>query len=232
MVKAKKFSDVAKEIKKEYLRDHLDKVKNLANEWMSELHPPEPLKQNKDDWGWPLLYRSSHLENPEYNHILRHHLKSRTLWSHYGNWTRELNDIWEGIGAVKLAAKQITEKRLKESPWAYTAEYVPLALWKAFDLALGTGTELPFTVPDDNRGLKYGAYLIERSADSQDKRQLVEKQYRNLICELSQGKLMKDLTQKWLIARDWEGKISSLVDNIVKSGDIFYVCRYCRHLWN
>lgn len=231
MAKAVKYSRVAGELKKEYLREHLKSIETLIRSWMSELYLPEPLAPNNRVWGWQSLYRSPRQDNPDENHMLRRHLKSRALWSHHSSWERKLEEIWQLTEQVRIAAKAKKEKQSVNKPWRYAAEYAPLALWKAFDMALGKAIDLPFKVPDNQLGISYGAYRIEESANTPEARLLIEKEYRRFIRSLSKTSTMKQLANSWLEVGELEVQMSTIADKMLKSGDIFYVCRFCRHLW-
>jgi hypothetical protein len=229
MPKAKKYSQVAGELKKEYLREHLETIKTLIRSWISELHLPEPLAPNNQVWGWQYLYRLPRQDNPDDNHMLRRHLKSRALWSHHSNLERKLEEIWQLTEQVRLKAK--VERKKQNKPWKYTEEYALIALWKAFDMALGKVIDLPFKVPNDQVGLSCGAYKIEDSANTPEARLSIEEDYRSFISSLSQNSMMKQLARSWLEASQLEVQMSSIADKMLKSGDIFYTCRFCRHLW-
>jgi hypothetical protein len=231
MAKAVKYSQVAGELKKEYLREHLESVKTLISSWMSELHLPEPLASSERVWGWQSLYRSTRQDNPDDNHVLRHHLKSRALWSHHSSWERKLEEIWQLIKQVRAEAKTKEENQSANKLWRYSAEYTPLALWKAFDIALDKATDLPFKVPDAQLGLSYGAYRIEETVNTLDARLFIEGEYRKFIRSLSQTRTMKQLANSWLEIGELEVQMSTIAGKMLKSGDIFYECRFCRHLW-
>jgi hypothetical protein len=231
MPKGVKYSPVAGELKKEYLREHLESVKTLIRDWMLGLHSPEPLSPNNHLWGWQSRYRLLTQDNPDDNHVLRHHLKSRALWSHYGQLETKLEEIWDLANNVRLEAKVMIEKQSTNSPRKYTQDYVPLALWKAFNLELGKTMGLTFRGSDDALGLICEAYEIEESANTTGQRQLIEKEFRSLITSVIRTPAMKDLTKSWLEAGQLEAQISMIADTTLKSGDIFYECRFCRHLW-
>jgi hypothetical protein len=231
MAKTAKHSEVAGELKKEYLRAHLESVKALVRSWTSELHAPEPFAPVARIWGWQMCYRSPRLDNPDDNHILRRHLNGRALWSHHGNLERKLEEIWRLTQQVRLEAQTSKESLSVNSPWRYTDAYVPVALWKAFDMALGREIGLRFTVPDGQLGLSFGAYRIEESATTPEARASVEKEYEGFIHALREFSQMKELGDAWQVSGQLETQISALADKALKSGDIFYTCRFCRHLW-
>jgi hypothetical protein len=231
MPKGAKYSQVARELKKEYLREHLKSVNALILSWMTELHLPEPLALEGRIWGWQLPYRSPRQNNPDDNHTLRRHLKSRALWSHHSNWERKLEEIWRLTEQVRLKAQVENEKRVAKKEWKYSEEYAPLALWKAFDMALGKIVNLSFTVPSGELGVSCGAYRIEESASTPEERLSVEDEYKRYISYLSRASTMKRLADSWQEARQLEGHILAIADKMQKSGDIFYVCGFCKHLW-
>ncbi len=231
MAKAVKYSQVATELKKEYLRDHLESIKTLINSWISELPPPEPLAPNNRVWGWQSLYRSPRQDNPDDNHMLRRHLKSRALWRHHSNWELKLEEIWQLTEQVRLEAQAKKGKESVNRLWKYTEEYNLLALWKAFDMVLGKAIDLPFKVPDGQLGLSYGAYRIEESANTPEARLSIEEEYKKFISSLSQASTMKHLANSWVEASQLELQISTIAGKMLKSSDIFYMCRFCRHLW-
>jgi hypothetical protein len=231
MDKALKNSAVAAELKKEYLREHLQSVKGIIRSWMAELHPPEPFAPDNRSWGWQTCYQSPREENPDENHMLRHHLKSRALWSHHNNWERNMNEIWQLTEQVCLEAKTRKDKQSGNKSWKYSDDYIPLALWKAFEMVLGRVNELPFSVPGDQLGLCYGAFRIEGSVNTSEARLLVEEEYRNFIYSLSKDPTMKQIAESWLLASQLEEQMITIADISMKSGDIFYLCRFCKHLW-
>jgi hypothetical protein len=231
MAKQMKHSPVATELKKEYLREHLESIKSLVRRFISELHPPEPLAPNERAWGWQSLYRPPSENNPDDNHMLRRHLKSRALWRHYRNWEQKLEGIWQLIQQVRLIAEDRKNQLSENGKWKFTDESAPLALCKAFDIALGRPLNLQFKLPEDQLGLSYGAFRIEESAKTSEARLLIEEKYRKFIHYLSETSTMIELANSWLQASQLELQVSSLAEDALKSGDIFYMCRFCRQLW-
>jgi hypothetical protein len=231
MAKAVKHSQIAKELKKEYLHEHLESIKTLIRIWISELHPIEPLAPNNRVWGWQSPYQSPRQGSPDDNHMLRHHLRSRALWSHHSSWERKLEEIWQLTNQVRLKAKVKKEKQSVKGLWRYTEEYAPLALWKAFDMTLRKAIDLPFKVPDNQLGLSYGAFRIEESANTPEARLLIEEEYKSFIRSLSRIPTMKQLARSWLEASQLETQMTTIADKMLESGDILYICRFCRHLW-
>ena len=95
MTKPLKNSAIASEIKREYLKEHLEIVKKIIEDWISELVAPSPFAPLKDIWGWQSVYRPSAEQDPDSNHMLRRHLRSRALWYHHAAWVRKLENIWQ-----------------------------------------------------------------------------------------------------------------------------------------
>ena len=96
------------EIKKERLKKHLNKeVPNLIQEWVKQLNAPEPFAyMDHDIWGWQSPYRPILKQDPDSNHILRRHLRSRALWRYHTDWEGKLDSIriWNKI----LTQEEIT----------------------------------------------------------------------------------------------------------------------------
>jgi len=180
MAKKVKETMMVKEIKKEYLKAHLDYVESLIEEWTVELSMPLFLAPGKGIWGWQSAYRSSIDQDADINHILRKHLRSRALWSHHTIWERKMDRIWELIQQVRKLAK-LTMKDSVNMSFRYHKDYLNTALWKGFEKACGKEPTLLYSPADDNVGVKYGAYRIEGSATDVVTRAAVEKSHTRLI---------------------------------------------------
>lgn len=231
MAKAVKYSSIAGEIKKEYLKEHLENAKKLIENWILELNTPEPLTPHKGVWGWQSVYRPSIEQDLDSNHILRRHLRSRALWSHHANWERKLGSVWHLTNQVR---KEANDKHLEQSSnkqRQYSAEYVTVALWKGFDSALGRKIEEWYKVPDDQHGLAYGAYKLELAVTGSDERSSIEKEHREFIYYLSQLEEMRQLIELWQEVLTLQAHTQAIGNKVLKSGDVLYTCMFCRHLW-
>jgi len=233
MAKAPKHSAMATEIKKEYLKKHLNEVKKLVATWMGELTTPSLAVRERGQlsWGWPIIYRPSSEHNPDSNHMIRRHLRSRALWSHHANWERKLENIWQLTGQVCDDIKKKYVKQSSSKQWHYTEDYVNTALWQGFEVACGRTLSLDYKVSVSKIGLSFGAYLIETSATSTKSRNLLEKEHRQFIHEIAATKEMKDLASLWSEVVEIQEAMRAIVAKALKSNDILFACRFCKHLW-
>jgi hypothetical protein len=234
MAKAVKYSAVASEIKKEYLREHLEEIKKLISSWMKYLNAPEPLAPDKGIWGWQSVYNPTNALDPDNSHMLRHHLRSRALWSHHYRWQRGLEGIWHLTEKVREEAKTELNQRSIKRHREYTPEYTKIALWKAFDAAIKKPKDDPnkwYKVPETKKGLSYGAYAIELTATSSEERSSIAAEHRKFITYLTKLKAMKQLVGSWRVVVELQSQMLTIASKKLKSGDILHVCMFCRHLW-
>jgi|GEM_PF-4950465 len=69
MAKRTEYSQMTLEIKKEYLKKHLDEVGELIVRWKAELNAPRVFALKGSAGGWQSAYRPPTEENPDNNHI-------------------------------------------------------------------------------------------------------------------------------------------------------------------
>ena len=231
MVKAVKYTPIAQEIKKEYLKEHLENVKQLINNWIKELNVPDPLSPNKGTWGWQSVYRPSTEIDPDSNHMLRRHLRSRTLWSHHANWWGKLYIIWDLISQVREAAGKIHSGKSPSNLRCYAEDYLNTALWQSFELTCNRKLKIDYKIPENQRGLSFGAYVIETSAATENDRNLVEKEHQDLKDQIAQTTEIKNLTSIWIDIVKLQESMQAIALEKLKSSDILYPCRFCKHLW-
>ena len=231
MAKRIKDSTMTLEIKKEYLKKHLDDVENLIERWLPELSAPALLAPQKGLWGWQSAYRPSIELDPDSNHMIRKHLPSRTLWSHHANWEREMDHIWHSINQIRRQAVNLINEPLSDEKWEYHEDYLNTAIWKGFEKACGKEMKLLYSLTDNGLGMKYGAYIIEMSAVDADMRSVVECRHSGLIDAIAELKATKELVNEFFEAERLEERMKTLVGNLLKSKDILYLCKFCKHLW-
>lgn len=224
-------SPLTLEIKKEYLKEHLKNVKQSITSWIPQLSAPSPLAPREGLFGWQSVYRSPTEEDSDNNHILRRHLRSRSLWSHHANWERKLDDIWDMTNQVRKQADHKHAQLSGKEQRQYNEYYVGTALWKGFEMVYGVTIEILYKVPEDERGVAYGAYKIEMSAASPDERSSIEQEHRGFIHHLAVLKEMKELAGLWHEVEGMGEQMQAIAGKILKSNDILYPCRFCRHLW-
>ena len=84
---------------------------------------------------------------------------------------------------------------------------------------------------DDNVGVKYGAYRIEESAMDVVTGAAVEKSHTRLIDTIAVYNKTKALADEFNETEKVEKQMKALAGKLVKSKDILYPCKFCRHLW-
>ena len=232
---SKKIEDslVAKEIKIEYLKEHLNEVKSLINTWIGELNAPSPLGRDKklSSWGWQLTYKPSAEQDQDQNHMLRRHLRSRTLWNHHANWDRKQESVWNLTIQIRDDASKKHMQQPLNREKHYTEDYLNTALWQGFDIACGRTIKLSYQTREGYEGLSFGAYVIKTSITSIEDRTLVEKDHRNFSYEIAQTDKMKELASLWSDIEKLQEAVRAIATKTLKSNDILYPCRFCKHLW-
>jgi hypothetical protein len=163
--------------------------------------------------------------------MLRQHLRSRSLWSHYANWERKLESIWRLTNQVKEKANRMHPEQSLNKQLQYIEDYVNTALWQGFEMACGNVLKIDYKVPENQLGLSFGAYIIEISAATKAVRDLVEKEHKDFSHEISRIGEMKDLVSLWSDIKELQESILALAMKDLKSSNILYPCRFCRHLW-
>lgn len=227
-----KTSPIARELKKEYLREHLENVKTLIGNWIPQLSAPDPFDISGGLWGWQTVYRPSVEQDLDNNHILRRHVRSRALWNHHANWEQILEEIWDLADEVREQAEATYAKELINREGEYTDGYMGVALLKGFDIARSGVLEDLYKLSDERIGVNYGAYRIETSATVAEACLSVAKEHQALIHHLTALKRMKELAASWRKLLKLQEQMQLIARKTLRSNDILYPCRFCRHLWS
>ena len=250
----KNTGETVAEVKKERLKKHLnEEVPKLILEWVKQLNAPGPFLYRDDDrWGWQSPYRLALEHDPDSNHVLRRHLRSRALWRHHADWEKAMDGIFELMKIVRQETDTKIDVAIKELQEAgaggvggiptthYTPHYRGSALWEAFNLALGQKQGLSYHLNQTPgaTGVYYGSYLIESSASSESQVAKIQKEHGNLIWVVAflraskkEETIMEKIVIEWRKAEESAGKMKGLAMKTLKENDIFYTCRFCRRLW-
>lgn len=223
---------IVKEIKMRYLTQHLGTVKRRIGGWIPELKAPSPLGPRKGVFGWESLYKPRAEQDPDDNHMIRRHLRSRAFWSHHSNWEGNLGDVWGTIVKLRTEASGMCTCQSTNKNRQYTQNYEDTALWEAFELVSGRGTGLSYKFSGDQAGVVYGVgYVLETSAITAAEKSSIQKEHQGFVFRLTESKEMAELAKIWyevLRLQEYMGKIAGTV---LKSSDILYQCKFCRHLW-
>lgn len=223
-------SNIVVEIKKEYFKEHLDKVKKLIELWINELSAPLPYSKEQRR-GWQVRYSPAAEQNPDNNHMIRKHLKSRTLWRNHTSWEQKLELIFSLINQVRTYADDTLTKQLSHIHRDYTEDYLDTAIWQGFELASGNKHRLVYKMSDSGRGVVLGAYTIETKAATSEECNLIMKEHEELSNEISKLRYMTKLVSEWSEVKILQESMKAIANKTVKSNDILHPCGFCKHLW-
>ena len=231
MTKSYKDSEITWEIKKEYLKEHLDSVHRMLEDWMMEINAPPPFALVDHLLGWQSKYDTSLEFDPDKKHMLKQHLRSRAFWRHNTDWGTKLSDIWDLINSIRESAtKKLSDSSVNKG-YKRLEDYINTALWKGFEIARSRDMKIDYRIPDDNKGVSFGAFKIEESVTSPEDQDLVKKEHSAFSEQLSTSDSMQRLVELWNEIREVQQSMGKIVVKIIKSRDILYPCRFCRHLW-
>lgn len=232
MAKALKQSAVAKELKKEYLVQHLEEVERLISNWIEQLKVPGPFSPHEEGLGWKSEYRPPLEADPDSNHILRSHIRSRALWRHHTEWERQLALAWSLV--TQLREMSIGQLPLSgdEGALGISTNYIGTVLLAAFEgLRQNRRVRMNYKIPENGLGVAAGDFKIDIGATTEKQRKAIQEKHSDLAISIAQQQAMKQLVDCWHEIVALEGRMTQLVSRILKSRDILYPCRFCRHLW-
>jgi len=232
MAKAVKRSEMAKEIKKDYMLRHLDEVEKLITDWMPQINAPAPFLLLDDNWGWLSIYRPALEENPDSKHVLKQHLHSRTLWRQHTEWERKLEATWGLITKVRKKANDLYISLSINQTTLHREQYVGVALTAAFNsIYTGKPLKIQYKIPDDQHGVSCGDFKIEMEATIDEERLSIQKGHTDFTNTITSFVEMKQLIVIWNDVEALRNQMRTIANKVIKSKDILYPCRFCRHLW-
>ncbi len=232
MAKSVKQSEMAKEIKKEYLLNHLDKVHTLITDWLPQINAPDPLLPDDDKWGWLSVYRPTLERDPDSKHTLKQHLRNRRLWWHHTEWERKLDAVWDLLCQLRETAASVYSQSLSSQQMGYKENYVGVALSAAFrSIYTGKPLRIQYQIPGDQHGVACGDFKIDLKATSDEERLSIQKGHRDYAYTIAKIKEMKRLSVLWHDIDVLQNKMLEIAGKRLKSNDVLYPCKFCRHLW-
>jgi len=232
MAKSVKHSEMAKEIKKDYMLRHLDEVEKLITDWMPQINAPAPFLLLDDNWGWLSIYRPALEENPDSKHVLKQHLHSRTLWRQHTEWERKLEATWGLITKVRKKANDLYISLSINQTTLHREQYVGVALTAAFNsIYTGKPLKIQYKIPDDQHGVSCGDFKIEMEATIDEERLSIQKGHTDFTNTITSFVEMKQLIVIWNDVEALRNQMRTIANKVIKSKDILYPCRFCRHLW-
>ncbi len=222
--------EIATEIRKEYLKKHLDEVWNLADDWMHDLEAPGPLAPRAGAFGWHGIHVPIGEQTEDRNHMLRRHLRSRALWSHHANWSRRLDTVWRRVQQVRADANSAMLAGTGEER-RYRDNFVATALWKGFDKAQGVEVGRLYSSLQNGVGVSYEGHTIDLSATNDAQRSAIEQEHWDSIDLAAELVPMRELVSAWGEVAESRDRILEIAGTALKSYDILYPCKFCKHLW-
>jgi len=233
-VKQKKVIDrgpMTFEIKRRRLEKHLQEVEKTIKEWIPQLSAPDPFELSDNVWGWQMVYQPPVEADDDLNHMLRKHLTSRRLWRRHTEWQYALNEIWDQLPSLWDNADRHM-LQITRSEMDYTEDFTGTALWQAFHMICRDGVaKLAYHPNEAGSGIQFGAYVIEKSASSDEEFKPVEQEHRQLVAALANIPEMNETVEAWEKIQDLQSNMQSLATTLLRSNDYLNPCRFCRKLW-
>lgn len=232
MAKTVKQSAVAREIKKDYLVKHLDLVERLIAEWMAQFKVAGPFSPHDGVLGWQSEYRPLLEVDPDSNHMLRSHVRSRTLWRHHTDWEQKIALAWSLASQLREASTgQLPLGRGNDAVGIWNS-YVGTALLAAFEgVRRNSRPGMNYRMPEDGVGVVCGDFKIDTVAVTEEERKAAQERHSALAMSMYQQQAMRKLVECWQEIEDLESHMTQLATRACRSRDILYPCRFCRHLW-
>ena len=219
------------QIKKERLEKHLDDVEKLVKDWISHLSAPDPFAfdRRSDCWGWRSAYKPPLEQDPDSNHMLRKHLKSRALWRHHADWESRLDRISQ---LVPLAYGKANEKmgEITSGKAQYTENYLGTALWQAFYSACDKSPYWEYRRVDYGVTVSFGGYPIAISSEPEEYDQ-IHQEHPRLAEKLATLQQVRGVAEEWGFVMRLQEQMRALAEKALKSSDFLYPCKFCKHLW-
>ena len=188
-----------------------------------------PRVDQRIQWALQTTYMPSAEQDPITNHILRKHLRKRSLWTYHTQWEQRLKRVTELAPAGSGKLSQLVEPY--KNSFDITEDYKGIALEKALDLAIGQKRIGRYwQKPGFSSGVWLDDILIEKSALPEEVEQ-AGSQHRKLIEEIAQSEEMQSLAVEWAEVIKLQERMQQLATNTLKSSDILYQCKFCRRLW-
>ncbi len=231
MARKEQDTNLMLDMKKDRLEKHLAEVEELIREWIAQLDVRDPFQYHERLWGWQSVYQPIAERDPDNNHILRHHIKKRQLWSHHAAWEINLNKVWELMLAIREVAQKKMVQKIKAEGKDYTADYLNTALLRGFELACKDTPIHTYQSGIEERGVQYGTWQIEQSCSSKREYEDITKGHQHFSFELSELKEMEQIVEVWEDVKRYESSMKALAEKALKTNDYLRTCQFCRNLW-
>ena len=111
-----------------------------------------------------------------------------------------------------------------------TEDYLGLALYLAWQMALGYNPEKSYSRRQGSSGVWYGDYVIEKAASSEEISEVGDRHW-EMINQLALTSEMRGIVQEWQQILPLQEQMRELAGKAVKSSDILSPCQFYRRLW-
>lgn len=233
MPKASNQSAITTEIKKEFLNVHLEEVLGYYSDWITQLNAPEPFAPNIEGFGWTDEYQPSVEADPDINHILHRHIKGRAFWHYHAEWLHQISEVWQLI--IKIREEALGQLPLSEGNAGVEVRnnYIGTALLGAYlSLKRNRKVKMNYQVPVSGTGLVCGdGYAIDLNATGETDRTEVELKHTALAESFKTSSELEQVWQLWASIEETQHKMADLLRKTIRSKDILYPCRFCKHFW-
>lgn len=212
--------EVARQLMKEHLAEHLRSVDSLIKDWSGELSLPLPFNFGEKSWPCRVPYTPRSERDVDKNHILHRHLRSRALWRNHADWVRIVRMLEEQGGTI---GKRATEMRPQCS-----VAYREAALWAAYRLATGEKFKKKYEV-EQGKGITFYGVTIDDTTVTTEKDRVADDHWK-MLRSLAYCKEMATFIEMLEQARVFQMRMRDLVVKVLSSSDIFYPCKFCKRL--
>ena len=231
-------SDVLKEIRKDWLLEHLNEVEELIGAEISRL---EKVAGEVEHYDWkPLAGRDA-----DENHILRSHLKTRTLWGHYDQMGKALTSMAPVhqcmvktadrivAGPLETQAEEDELRDLRKDLGRLDPDpaFAEAALRQAIEGQAGRNREFVYGHSGNaSGGVLVGGVLIHGSAGPDDVDD-IGRVHQLLVRYLRRDAHTATIVSHWKDATAHRDGAIGILRKVRRSKDILRPCRFCRHLF-
>ena len=133
---------------------------------------------------------------------------------------------------MREKANDVYTKLSINQPTLYREHYVGVALTAAFNsIYTGKPLKIQYQIPGDQHGVSCGDFKIELEATIDEERLSIQKGHMDYTNTITSFEEMEKLIERWRDLEVLQEHMKIIANKVIKSKDILYPCRFCRHLW-
>jgi hypothetical protein len=208
------------EVKKEELRYHLfEEIPEIADNWTMQLMVPDPFT-------WSSVNKPTEEATDDNLHMLKRHLKSRTLWKNYTDYKLEIDRIYNLVLEVRKEAKKQYATMMEKN---HTEHYLEMAIRQGFKLVSEEPQFKYDCKPSTPTDVKCGDTAIIDETDAKTAAEVIDK-HKALAADLARLPEMVQLARSLKKGRQLGFETQELARKQLAERNIFHPCRFCRNL--